>query len=452
MRVKRWMPVAGLLVALAAAACSGMAALDSGGAANETPTPTLTESFQAAQGTGEVPDGDRSEVGEVAETLELLDPREAAIARGAELLNDDVPNRLTFGWDTNFDIHSAPYTEIFGGGPPRDGIRPIDDPRFFEAQDAPSYMNPAEPVISIEINGEAKAYPLAILVSHEIVNDDLGGIPITVTYCPLCNTSLVFDRRVDGRVLDFGTSGNLRMSDLVMWDRQTESWWQQITGEAIVGDLTGVRLTFIPAQVLAFEDFAEAFPEGLVLSRDTGIYPISSYDQAPYAGYDQLNNTPFRFRDAIDPRLPPMERVVTLEIAGECVAYPFLLLAQVPVLNDVVGGRQVVVFYTGDTLSPFAGSSFQPKRTIGSTGVFDPVVDGRRLTFKIVANAILDDETGSKWSILGEALEGPLAGTKLDPVVHGNHFWFAWAGFNPATLVRGIDSDIAGPLIPAEEG
>ncbi len=449
------MPTAGLLVGLVASACSGTAALDSDGVANAAPTPTLTESFEAAQGTGDARDevdSQAPEAGRATETLEIFEPREAAIARGAKLLNDDVPNRLTFGWDTNFDIHSAPYTEIFGGGPPRDGIRPIDNPRFFAAKDAPGYMNPAEPVISIEIDGEAKAYPLAILVSHEIVNDDLGGIPITVTYCPLCNTSLVFERLVDGRVLDFGTSGNLRMSDLIMWDRQTESWWQQITGEAIVGDLTGTRLTFIPAQVVAFEDFAQAFPDGLVLSRDTGIYSISSYDRGPYAGYDQLNNTPFRFRDAIDPRLPPMERVVTLEIAGDFVAYPFLLLAQVPVLNDVVGGRQVVVLYTGGTLSPFAGTSVQPKRTIGSTGVFDPVVDGRRLTFKIVANAIVDDETGSKWSILGEALEGPLAGTKLDPVVHGNHFWFAWAGFNPATLVRGIDSDIAGPLIPAEEG
>ena len=210
------MPVAGLLVGLVAAACSGTAALGSDAVANATPTPTLTESFESAQGTGDGPDGVGNEAAKVGETLGLLDPREAAIARGVKLLNDDVPNRLTFGWDTNFDLHSAPYTEIFGGGPPRDGIRPIDDPRFFAAKDAPIYMDPAEPVISIEINGEAKAYPLAILVSHEIVNDDLGGIPITVTYCPLCNTSLVFDRRVDGRVLDFGTSGNLRMSDLVM--------------------------------------------------------------------------------------------------------------------------------------------------------------------------------------------------------------------------------------------
>jgi hypothetical protein len=346
----------------------------------------------------------------------------------------------------------VPYSELLSGGPPSDGIRPIDNPRFFSAKDAPGYMNPVEPVISIEINGEAKAYPLAILVSYEIVNDDLGGIPITVTYCPLCNTSLVFDRRVGGRILDFGTSGNLRMSDFVMWDRQTESWWQQITGEAIVGDLTGTKLTFIPAQVLAFEDFTQAFPDGLVLSRDTGFYPISAYDRAPYAGYDQLSNTPFAFRDAIDPRLPPMERVVTLDIGGEFVAYPFLLLAQVPVINDVVGGKRVVVFYTGDTLSPFAGTLTRPKRTVGSTGVVDPVVDGRRLTFKVVASVIVDDETGSKWSILGEALEGPLAGTQLELVVHGNHFWFAWAGFNPSTVVRGIDSDIAGPLIPIEGG
>ena len=427
------MPVAGLLVGLAAAACTNALATDDLGRAVEaTATPTLTELFQEAQGVDSVNGGEVP-----------ADSRAAAIARGATLLSDRVPNRFTFGWDTDFSIHSVPFTEIFSGGPPRDGIPPIDRPKFFRAQDAPNYMRADEPVISLEIGGEAKAYPLAILIQHEIVNDDLGGVPISVTYCPLCNTSLVFDRRVDGRVLDFGTSGNLRMSDLVMWDRQTQSWWQQITGEAIVGDLTGTKLTFIPAQVLAFEDFQQAFPDGQVLSRDTGIYPESSYDRAPYAGYDQLNNSPFLFRDAIDPRLPAMERVVTIEIGDDRVAYPFLLLAQVPVINDVVGGREVVVFYTGDTLSPFAGTTAQPRRAIGSTGVFDPVVDGDRLTFTVEGDAIVDEETGSKWSIVGEALEGPLEGTKLTPVVHGNHFWFAWAGFNPDTVVRGIDSEIA---------
>ena len=216
---------------------------------------------------------------------------------------------------------------------------------------------------------------LAMLIRHEIVNDVLAGIPVAVTYCPLCNTALVFNRRVGGRVLDFGTSGNLRRSDLVMWDRQTQSWWQQITGEAIVGDLTGTRLTVIAAQILSFSDFRDAHPEGLVLSRETGIYPVSTYEVAPYAGYDRDGGEPFLFGGDVDPRLPPLERVLTIELAGETIAYPFSDLRRTPVINDVVGGHDVAVFYTGGTLSPFAGTGAALKRSVGSTGVFDPVAD-----------------------------------------------------------------------------
>ena len=295
-------------------------------------------------------------------------------------------------------------------------------------------------MIALEIDGSAKAYPLAMLIRHEIVNDVLGGIPVAVTYCPLCNTALVFDRRVGGRVLDFGTSGNVRKSDLVMWDRQTESWWQQITGEAIVGDLTGTRLKVIAAQILSFSDFRDAYPEGLVLSRETGIYPAGTYEVAPYAGYDQDGREPFLFSGDVDPRLPSLERVLTIEIAGEAIAYPFSDLKRTPVINDVVGGRNVAVFYTGGTLSPFAGSAAAPKRSVGSTGVFDPVAGGLSLTFTVSEGVIIDEQTGSAWSILGEALTGPLAGTKLEPIVHGNHFWFAWAAFRPDTAVRDIDS------------
>ena len=356
------------------------------------------------------------------------------------LLDDPIPDRLTYGWETNFDLHSVPYSEIVSGGPPRDGIPPIDNPVFFMAADAPDYMRAQEPVIALEIGGAAKAYPLAMLIRHEIVNDVLGGIPVAVTYCPLCNTALVFDRRVGGRLLDFGTSGNVRKSDLVMWDRQTESWWQQITGEAIVGDLTGTRLKVIAAQILSFSDFQDAYPEGLVLSRETGIYPAGTYEVAPYAGYDREGGKPFLFNDDADPRLPPLERVLTIEIAGEAIAYPFSELRSTPVINDLVGGREVVVFYTGGTLSPFAGTAAAPRRPIGSTGVFDRVADGLSLTFTASDGVIVDDQTGSAWSILGEALTGPLVGTKLEPIVHGNHFWFAWAAFRPDTAVRYIDS------------
>ncbi|MGH2602162.1 MAG: DUF3179 domain-containing protein, partial [Dehalococcoidia bacterium] len=179
-------------------------------------------------------------------------------------------------------------------------------------------------VIAFEHAGDARAYPLAILIWHEIVNDTVGGLPVTVTFCPLCNTAIVFDRRLDGQVLDFGTTGNLRHSDLVMYDRQTESWWQQVTGEAIVGELTGKQLTFLPAVIVAWSEFKAAYPQGQVLSSETGF--LRDYGQNPYTGYDDADESPFLFRGTADGRLPPKERVVTVSLGGEDVAYPWPVL------------------------------------------------------------------------------------------------------------------------------
>ena len=363
---------------------------------------------------------------------EVAEP--TAVPTGTPGPADAPPRLLTLGWATDFSKHSVPFSEIMSGGPPRDGIPPIDNPKYIDVADPPEYMKDNAPVISVDINGDARAYPLDILISHEIVNDEIGGVPVTVTYCPLCNTAIVFDRRVDDRVLDFGTSGNLRMSDLVMWDRQTESWWQQITGEAIVGELTGTALTFIPAPVLSWSTFKDGFPDGKVLSRDTGFF--RNYDSPPYGGYDNLGSTPFLFRGDIDSRLDAMERVVTISVDGVAVAYPFGALAEQPVVNDSVNGQDVVVFYAGGTLSAFAGRGFSENRTVGSSAVYDPRVDGRKLTFKVESDIIVDEETGSKWDILGRAVEGPLAGSQLEPVLHANHFWFSWAAFNPETEVR----------------
>ena len=285
---------------------------------------------------------------------------------------------------------------------------PYRQSSFKLVSDAPEYLADDEPVVSLEIDGEAKAYPLAILMWHEIVNDELGGIPVTVTFCPLCNTAIVFDRRLDGEVFDFGTSGLLRNSDLVMWDRQTESWWQQITGEAIVGELTGTKLTFIPANVISWGDFREIHPQGQVLTRETGF--IRNYASPPYRGYDEIGSTPFLFSGEIDDRLDAMERVVGLAIDGQNMAYPFILLEANPVINDTVGGQELVVFYTGGTLSAFAGRGV-PNRVVGSTGMYVPFVEGQKLTFKIQDALIVDEETGSKWNILGQAVEGPLEGS-----------------------------------------
>ena len=350
----------------------------------------------------------------------------------------DAPARLTRGWDnTDFTKHSVPFDEIVSGGPPRDGIRPIDDPQFVDVKDAPSYMRDSEPVVSVEINGDARAYPLAMLMQHEIVNDVINGQHVTVTFCPLCNTAIAFDRNLDGLVLDFGTSGNLRNSDLVMWDRQTESWWQQITGEAIVGELTGKTLTMIPASIVSWDRFKEAFPDGKLLSREQGFERAYNYDYAPYAGYDQVGNLPFFWSPGLgDDRLLSMERVLSMQIDGQAVAYSFGVLGDHPVVNDTINGQDVVIFYFGGTLSPFTDfSGF--REDIGSTAVFNPVLDGQKLTFTEKDGKIVDEQTGSSWDAFGSALQGPLAGKDLDPIIHANHFWFAWASFNPETLIRG---------------
>jgi hypothetical protein len=320
------------------------------------------------------------------------------------------------GWKTDFTKHSVPLWEISSGGPPRDGIPPIDRPTFETVGQAQSWLEPQEPVIHVAIGSDVRAYPLQILTWHEIVNDKVGDVPVAITFCPLCNTAIAFDRRLEGRTLDFGTSGNLRHSDLVMWDRQTESWWQQITGEAIVGELTGRQLQMIPATIVAWEAFAGQFPDGRVLSRETGF--DRNYGDNPYVGYDRVDTPPFLFDGEVDGRLPPKERVVTISLGGEDVAIPFSTLA----------ARRV-------TASALDQAEIAASRDVGASGVFKPEVDGLRLTFAWDDDAFVDRETGSCWSVLGQATAGPLQGKHLTSVVHANHFWFAWAVFKPGTRI-----------------
>ncbi len=343
-------------------------------------------------------------------------------------------NVPTSGWGTDFEIASIDLSEIMSGGPGKDGIPAIDEPRYEPISASREWLHEQAPVIALNVNGEARAYPLAILIWHEITNDTLGGVPLVVTFCPLCNTALVFEREIDGVVYDFGTTGNLRFSDLVMYDRQTESWWQQATGHAIVGTLTGARLPFVASQILSLREFAAAHPEAQVLSRDTGNR--RNYGSNPYVGYDSVDQQPFLFRGVVDGRLPPMERVVTVTVDDESAAYPYSEIATTGVVHDEVGGVPVVVFWQPGLSSALDTALMDEGRDIGSTGVFDPTVDGRSLTFRQSDDgSIVDSTTGSRWSIVGHALEGPLAGKRLEPIVHGDHFWFAWAVFEPDTRI-----------------
>jgi hypothetical protein len=293
-------------------------------------------------------------------------------------------------------------------------------------------------VLVVEVTGQVRAYPVQILVWHEIVNDRLGDRPIAVTYCPLCNSSLVFDREVAGvGLLRFGTTGNLRHSDLVMWDDRTESWWQQLTGEAVVGELTGTRLEVLPSQTLSWADFTARYPDADVLSRDTGH--DRPYGANPYEGYDDPNSQPFLLEQRPDRRLPPKERVVAITYQDGAVVVPFSRLARDPVADIDADGVPIVVLYKRGVLSPLDDAAISRSRDVGTAGTFDRRLDGRTLSFEpAAAGRFRDRETGSTWDITGRAIAGPLAGRRLRPVISDQQFWFALAAFLPdARIVAG---------------
>ena len=385
-----------------------------------TPSPEMTETEAPSHAPAPAPN-DTTTTGTVVEP----DPNFEEELRSARL--------STRGWKTDFSRHTVPFSEIFSGGPPRDGIPPIDEPKFTTFDNADEWLGAKEPVIAFELNGDIRAYPLQIMIFHEIVNDVVGGVPVGVTFCPLCNSSIVFERTLDGVVYDFGTSGNLRRSDLVMWDRQTETWWQQLTGEGIVGTLAGKKLTFLPASVISWEDFKAANPDGQVLSRDTGF--VRNYGQNPYVGYDRADNPPFLFDGDLDGRLLPKERVATLTIDDVAAAFPFSILDGERVVNYAVNGKDLVVFFKPGTRSALDGLLIGDSQEIGSTGVFEANLDGQKLTFRPEGDTFVDNETGSVWNILGKATGGPLAGNQLTPIIHDNTYWFAWGSFKPDTKI-----------------
>ena len=329
--------------------------------------------------------------------------------------------------------------DLLPGGPPPDGIPPIDHPRFVPAADV-RFLAPAEPVLSVEIHGHAKAYPLRVMVWHEIVNDTLGGTPITVTYCPLCNTGITFVRPViGGKLLDFGTSGKLYNSNLVMYDRQTGSYWPQALGQAVTGPLTGTKLRLVATQILSWRDWRSAYPGGLVLSEHTGF--ARDYGTNPYGGYDG-SSVPFLFSGKEDRRLPLLTYVLGVVVGDDVVAFPFPALERASVdgqsaVNTVIGGEPVVVFWRAGTGSAVNASSIPDSKDIGAAVAFGRRVAGRTLTFVATVDGTADRQTGSRWDITGRATSGPLTGKQLHPVLATDSFWFDWAAFHPETRIYG---------------
>jgi hypothetical protein len=368
---------------------------------------------------------------EPAETA--ASPTEAASGASPTQV-EDPPFGAMSEFNTDFSRHSVPYREILSGGPRKDGIPAIDQPQYVSVVEASQWIDDVEPVVFVQVGQEARAYPIQILMWHEIANDTLGGLPLVVSFCPLCNTAIVYERSLEGRMMDFGTTGRLRYSNLIMYDRQTESWWQQATGEAIVGEQTGAQLAQYPAAMIAWADFKSAHPQGSVLSRQTGY--SRAYGSNPYAGYDDVNNPPFLYQGPETPgQLAPVARVLTIDISGDAVAFPYDALQQALVANELVGGQAVAVWWAKGAASALDSASIAAGKQVGSAVAYLSQLGERKLTFRSEAGRIYDQETGSEWDVLGRAVSGPLAGQELQPAPAINHFWFSWAAFKPDTRI-----------------
>jgi hypothetical protein len=323
---------------------------------------------------------------------------------------------------------SVPADQIISGGPPPDGIPSIDNPKFVSAANASSWLsNDYDSVIGISLNGDVRAYPLQILVWHEIVNDVVGGVPIAITYCPLCYSTQAFVRQINGTAVQFGTSGKLYNNNLVMYDRLTKSLWSQIWGQAIAGNLTGQKLQRVPVDVTTWGAWRKLHPNTLVLSRQTGFN--RDYSDDPYGNYYFTNGIYFPLSH-LDARLPQKTVVLGLTIGGTSKAYivdsPFgqgsvaykLANLSSPLSIDMVGGKPVLIWEAGQVVR-----------------FFSPVVNGGLLTFTNADGTIVDSETHSVWSFDGVAISGPLSGESMTRYVSETAFWFAWAAYYPATSI-----------------
>ncbi len=307
----------------------------------------------------------------------------------------------------------VPMSQIVSGGPLPDGIPSIDHPKFTSAANATFLSDSYDVVIGVDYNGDARAYPLQILVWHEIVNDVIGGLPLAITYCPLCYSTAAFIRVVNNVTVTFGTSGKLYNNNLVMYDRLTKSLWSQIWGQSIAGQLTGYTLQRIPVDVLSWGEWKKLHPNTVVLSKQTGFN--RPYGDDPYGGYNMSDEIFFPLSH-FDRRLSPKTVVWGLTVEGQAKAYPLQNLTTLT--KDSLGGKNVLVW-----------------KFSSDVRFFDPVVRGILLNFEDANGTIVDLETHSTWNYEGVATSGLLSGLNMTRYVAETIYWFAWAAFYPNTTL-----------------
>ncbi len=335
-------------------------------------------------------------------------------------------------WSTDFGSFTVQPDSLVRFGP-RDAVPALTDPSFESQASASRWLDGREPVVVVSVAGETRAYPVQILMQHQVVNDVVGGTPVAVTFCILCGSAIAYDRRFGGRVLEFAVTGLLYNSNVVLYDRQTETFWAQAIGTGLVGAHAGSSLDFLYAPTLPFAEFRSEYPRAPVLSRDTGYE--RDYGKGRFLDYERRGPLERFFRREADVRLPAKERVLVVSKGDDDVAFPFAVLARRRVIEAEVGGDPVVAFWAPGTASIYAERTAEGA-DVGAAVGFSPVIDGRRLGFRPDGeDRFRDRETGTVWSLSGLGLEGPLAGRRLRQLDAGVHFWFAWAAYRPATRV-----------------
>ena len=318
----------------------------------------------------------------------------------------------------------VPLDQIVSGGPPPDGIPSIDNPNFISVQEASKFLEDSELVLGLNINGDIRAYPLQILVWHEIVNDEVGGVPVAVTYCPLCFTNQVFNRTIDDgqEVVEFGTSGKLYNSNLVMYDRTSKSLWSQALAEGIVGKYAGIKLERVPFDIAYWKEWKQLYPDSKVLSRDTGSN--RPYGADPYGDYYTNSDVLFPVSNK-DDRLDLKEIVVGLENKGQYKAYKLQEIENKKVINDQVNGKSITLF----SLYPFMIRAYDPVVENGAEKIV------LQFDYNAKNNKFIDKQTGSEWNFEGKAISGQMKGKQLTRIAFDEGFWFEWVAFHPNTEI-----------------
>lgn len=349
------------------------------------------------------------------------------------------PDNLRIQWKTDTEKTAVPLAQFLVLQEPG-AYPPVYYPEYVEAGKAGKVYFKNEPVIVVEYKGEAKAYPLSVLLFHEIVHDEIHGMPYVVTYDPYTNASAVYLRRMNfdntEYNLSFSSSGMIRQGALVLYDRNTESWWQQIKGEGLVGKLAGAQLEEYPCQVVSLAEFQESYPNGSILSNKIQTKKKFKYGTTPLIKFDTpLDKRPKYFEDSIDARMPAMEKLVVIHAGKDMIAIPWSRITDQQVISYQEDTLSIVVFYSNKAVSVCDEKEIEMSAKAGSATVFNTAIEGVHLTFRKEGDYFYDDQTNSKWTINGKCIEGKHSALSLNRLQAENPYAYAWLHFYPETRI-----------------